>query len=416
MTIEQNDLLELLKTQIENRLNWGQSVDWTTQDFERLSGLIFDKTTVRLSVSTLKRLWGKVKYDSAPAITTLNTLAEFLGYTDWRSFTVEYSREDIAPVSVLSGETAAKKNKSKKYWVPLLIIGTTVIAIGLFTIFSFDHPPKPIDKTKVSFTARAVSNDLPNTVVFSYKTNTDPSDTVAIQQSWDRRRRETVPGGEQKYTSIYYSPGLHKAKLLINNEIAKEIDVWIKTNGWQGVIDQEPIPLYLTGKDINLQGNSMEIPVSLLESKTGKSIFNDKWTRFSNIGNIPRPRKDSFTVNATLQNTSTREQSACRRIRIWLFSTDAFISIPLYTMGCASKISVVLDKVYISGKTNDLSAFGCDFSKPQSIRCEVAGKKVAVFLNKKPIFSNTLQKLPGTFMGLTISFEGAGQAKDVTFY
>ena len=62
--------------QIETLFNRGASDNWTTYDFEKLSEAIFDRTQVRLSVTTLKRIWGKLKYDSAPTLTTLNTLAQ----------------------------------------------------------------------------------------------------------------------------------------------------------------------------------------------------------------------------------------------------------------------------------------------------------------------------------------------------
>jgi hypothetical protein len=68
-------------------LNWGDSARWSNYDFEKLAGLIADKTGVQLSVSTLKRVWGKVSYNNAPSVTTLNTLVQFLGYGDWRGYT-----------------------------------------------------------------------------------------------------------------------------------------------------------------------------------------------------------------------------------------------------------------------------------------------------------------------------------------
>ncbi|OMP81048.1 hypothetical protein BW716_00215 [[Flexibacter] sp. ATCC 35208] len=67
---------------IETRLNWGKSSEWTNYDFEKLSVAIQDKTGVTLSVTTLKRLWGKLKYENIPAVTTLNTLAKFAGFKD----------------------------------------------------------------------------------------------------------------------------------------------------------------------------------------------------------------------------------------------------------------------------------------------------------------------------------------------
>ena len=72
--------------EIEEKLHWGNSSDWAQYDFEKLSTEIEIKTNTLLSVTTLKRLWGKIKYDHAPSLTTLNTLAQYLDYSDWRSY------------------------------------------------------------------------------------------------------------------------------------------------------------------------------------------------------------------------------------------------------------------------------------------------------------------------------------------
>lgn len=83
--------LERCRQFIEEKLDWGDSTRWQNQDFETLSGLIFERTHVRLSVSTLKRLWGKIPYDSTPNLSTLNALAQFVGYGSWRLFCTAYS-------------------------------------------------------------------------------------------------------------------------------------------------------------------------------------------------------------------------------------------------------------------------------------------------------------------------------------
>ena len=70
----------------ESNTGWGDSGDWTNQDFVILSEKIQERTGVALSHVTLKRVWGKVKYDSLPNTHTLDTLVQFLGYENWRDF------------------------------------------------------------------------------------------------------------------------------------------------------------------------------------------------------------------------------------------------------------------------------------------------------------------------------------------
>ena len=83
---KENPYIILWRTEVEKNLQWGISEDWKDYDFDQLSNLIFDKTDVRLSVSTLKRVWGKVRYESSPNTATLNALARYLGYGDWRDY------------------------------------------------------------------------------------------------------------------------------------------------------------------------------------------------------------------------------------------------------------------------------------------------------------------------------------------
>ena len=78
------NLIRQVKKMFEEKTGWGNCEEWTNQDFLQLSELIRDQTGITISHVTLKRIWGKVKYDSLPNTHTLNTLAQFLGYDNWR--------------------------------------------------------------------------------------------------------------------------------------------------------------------------------------------------------------------------------------------------------------------------------------------------------------------------------------------
>src|ERR1700744_5435274 len=79
-------LIGKLGTQIENDMGWGNPDDWTNHDFVALSEKIRERTGIAISHVTLKRIWGKVKYESLPNTHTLDTLVRFLGFENWRDF------------------------------------------------------------------------------------------------------------------------------------------------------------------------------------------------------------------------------------------------------------------------------------------------------------------------------------------
>ena len=58
----------------------------TPRDFDRLSGMIFERTRERLSPTTLKRLFGYLDEGVSPRRFTLDVLSRFLGYKDYAGF------------------------------------------------------------------------------------------------------------------------------------------------------------------------------------------------------------------------------------------------------------------------------------------------------------------------------------------
>ena len=74
-----------MKAHVEKKLGWGPGSDWSNEEYQELSKVILEATGVSLSHTTLKRVWGKVKYANSPSLTTLNALAQYTGFENWRS-------------------------------------------------------------------------------------------------------------------------------------------------------------------------------------------------------------------------------------------------------------------------------------------------------------------------------------------
>ena len=76
------ELAELLRRSVEK---FGHRLS-TTTDYELLSLVIEQETGELISSSTLKRLWGYVRYASTPRIATLDVLSRYVGYHDFKAF------------------------------------------------------------------------------------------------------------------------------------------------------------------------------------------------------------------------------------------------------------------------------------------------------------------------------------------
>ena len=77
--------LNICKQLIEKRLRWTSSDQWKQRDYFNLIRLIEDKSGIRLSLTTIKRIW-KPNYSGTPHPSTLEALTLFLGYQSWLDF------------------------------------------------------------------------------------------------------------------------------------------------------------------------------------------------------------------------------------------------------------------------------------------------------------------------------------------
>ena len=75
--------LLLLRKAIELKVGRKMS---TPKDCKFLSERIFEENHVNVSSTTLKRIWGYLQNDNSPRSTTLNILANYVGYEDWDNY------------------------------------------------------------------------------------------------------------------------------------------------------------------------------------------------------------------------------------------------------------------------------------------------------------------------------------------
>src|SRR3990170_1502218 len=263
--------IQRLKSLIAAQLEWGESDQWSNYDFEKLADRVAEKTGVTLSVSTLKRIFGRINYGSAPSLTTLNTLARFTGFEDWRSFTNALIEEP--PVQTANAhepiiEKAEPSKKERRFTLLKIVLPAAALILLAFITANLYSPKHTHDSSGFSFTSKTILTEgLPNSVVFDYDASAAHNkDSVFIAQSWDTRRKLLVNKNDKHYSSIYYYPGYFRAKLMIGNEIIREHDIQIKTDGWLGLIEAEwgKEPLYFKKTEITRQ-NEIAIDDELLK-------------------------------------------------------------------------------------------------------------------------------------------------------
>ncbi|CAL2087324.1 hypothetical protein [Tenacibaculum sp. 190524A02b] len=384
---------------IEEKLQWGKAKNWHNNVFIELSEKIQEETKVLLSPTTLKRVWGRVNYESAPSISTLNTLAQFAGFLNWRDFK---SKRKKPKVTIYKQTVLAN--------IRVIMLSAFIIAALFFSIFSMStkNQIKRADYTKVLFKSRPIANGLPNSVVFDFDLKTIEADDLLIQQYWDPTKTIKIHKKQKQATGQYYYPGYFRAKLLVNKKIIKEHDLFIKSNGWIGTIDYKPIPKYVEEKKVLKNKSLLFAEETINEIKQSSEPVNSTYHYVDDLGNISG---DNFELHTSIKHLFIDKWGVCQKTTITIIGTKSAILIPLTISGCVSEIGVMFSEKYFDGKKHDLSPFGTDLSSFKNIKISVKNKQVRVFLNKQEIYNETYTKTLGMVVGVRFKFKGVGEVK-----
>ena len=406
-----SDLSELIRCKkiIEQKLDWGSSEHWQSIDFENLNQLILDQTGVSLSVSTLRRIWGRVEYNHLPSLTTLNTLARFAGYEDWRSFIRQQANLNADPVPV----PAHKKTPFSGYAKKLIGILVAGVSIGLISMLAFEKGESQTKKESYVFSSRPVTGNIPNSVIFTYDATASPTDSVFIQQSWDNTKRTLVDKNLKQHTSIYYKPGVFIVKLIIGKKIVRTHTLMIPTKGWLGLIEGKPVPVYLKNEDF-IRNNQLQVPVSVIEGNNIPMQPQTPMIQYYNVGNFTPVSLKDFSFSSEVKNDFSEGSAACQLSSITLLTNENPIIIPLSVKGCVSEINMLSIDRYVSGKKTDLSAFGVDFADWNRISCKTEAGKIKYFVNNQFALGYVLPKREIKVVGLIYTFMGTGSVRDIS--
>ena len=406
-TTEKNPpYLALLKQQIEEKVAWGDSTQWTHRDFDQLGERIWEDTQTKLSATTLKRVWGKVAYQSQPTTNTLNALAQFVGYEHWRDYV---GQQESTPSAVAISAPSSESSTSSSWWTStrfVLALSIPLLLVGILFFGPWVDRSGAIDSTAVSFSSDPVTQSLPNTVVFHYDVSSVPSDRIAIQQSWDERLRAPVAKEEDTYTTTYYYPGYFRAKLLVDNQVVKEHDLYVKSDGWMTIAEAEPIPHYLPND--SLPTGQLQVPTGRLRQQELLTRAEVPWINYYYVEDFGPLDANHFTLETRIKNDFAQGEAVCQTSQVNVICSRGHFSIPLAIPGCVGELTMALGKERITGKTHDLSFLGADLSEWQTLRCEVRDRQVTLLLNGQPVYKGTYPDDVGKVVGLRYRFHGPG--------
>jgi len=130
--------INLLLNRIEKK--YGRDLR-TPSDFESLSAVMEYSTGDHISASTLKRLWGYIHIATSPRVATLNILAKYAGYQNFRDFCTNLENTEGFDSDFFSGQCVVASDlqvgeKVTMAWDPDRVIELEYLGNGEFKVIA----------------------------------------------------------------------------------------------------------------------------------------------------------------------------------------------------------------------------------------------------------------------------------------
>ncbi len=410
MEASDNRFLTLCKQRIEAGIfPEKQGAPLKQRDLEYLAELIENKSGIRISLSTMKRLW-KDDYHQSPHPSTLNALVSLIDYEDWHSFKSEVLCQEQKSIT-----SSNIKNLKWLYW-PVAIVAGTALMILIFSAGSVSsEAPGTAAGTSVKipehikFSAnKTVTSGLPNSVIFHYDLTECVADSFFLQKSWNPANKIRIDPKRHYFSEIYYTPGFHWARIIANERIIQWAPVHILSDGWFAVTKYnrfDKIPTYLDQNDL-LQNGSLSISEeNFRRSKVDiDRVFQMRIYNVREFGGIDA---HNFIFETRARCDSTRNL-ACPFIDFMFLTENGVFYIDLMTKGCISKAELKFGETNIYGRNSDLSAMGTNVYQWQTLEWTTEQKQVAIKLNGNQVLESSFKNDFGKIVGFIYSFTGPG--------
>jgi hypothetical protein len=402
------DYILLYRSLVERKFLLGTSDGKLKQrELEYLGQMIDEKSRVKLSISTLKRLW-RSDLKQLPHPSTLDALVSVLEFKDWQEFktlNAHPAKKDEHPA----------RNKRLTSLLPWVVVSVAILLISAFIMLQgFNKKDGAIIvKGQVDFTAdKAVTSGVPNSVMFHYDLTGVRADSFFIQQSWNPRDKVRIDPAKNYYSTIYYTPGFHFARIMANDSILKFVKVHIKSDGWLPLVKydlREKRHFYLDARASQSDG-LLQVNKTILE-KANVDTGDDFFLRYYNVRDFEGITSNNFDLETRIRCDRLKVASAsipCPQMELMLITEENVFFIPITAKGCISELELLIGDVYKVGKDHDLSALGTDPYEWQTLRIRNEDKHTTIFLNGAAAHEVEYTKDFGDIKGMIFTFTGPG--------
>ena len=404
--MEEKHYINLCFKEISKNLNWKDYTTWTSSDYKILSKLISEKTKIAISPQTLKRLSGKLSYNTRynPQTASKNALAMFIGYKDWNEFLLANkpgSQEIIT-------STQIKKAKKKR---PIFFIFSIIILVGIASTIVYQV--KLASNKEFSFSVEDPIGTIPHNVMVLYDVSKLKTDKITVDFEFNHpilgSQEVTIDKTKNLLNFTYQVPGIYNIHLKSKGKILDSKKVIVLTEDWISYFIPETDMDHLWIDNIiknTDDKNKLDITRESLEKQGFKTnqIF-DIMHRIMKDLNIDG---DNFRFMIKYKNSISTGGITCYDTEVRLHCTNFINLICLTEKDCQQFSKIKFGEIDLKGNVNDLSEVTVNPNIVNELVIENRNKIVQVFLNGNPIYDLEYMESNGNIMGIDCVFKGCG--------
>lgn len=395
---------------MEQLLNKGPSKEWQTKDFEEISQFIFKKSSFTISVSTLKRLWGRMKYQYIPSEDTLDILAITLNYSSWNSY-VSYNQDQINEFlhttkekDLITYRNYYRKKKVRSTLMPNTYIrwsflSLIILAPILYLIFIHTSQQQP---AKIIRSIEDSAGIVPFTTKIYYDNN-----------HYNKRTYIKISGHPyelKKSKDFHHTRVLHPGFKIYNvyagEEKVEQFSLLGLTRGWYTLLKDQ-----MGNKSLytSLPGREgiLHLPDSVIKHLIGFKQFKKLVYINAQQYNLQGDMLD-FKTRFKYQDLPKFE-SKCQNVVITILDENKhFISIQFTQWPCVSNTQIMFGGKAYNGKTSDIPFMNINTAKWNTTRIVSKNEQFQLFVNDSLCFTEQYTQPLGNIILVKTIFYGSG--------
>ncbi|MBX2840688.1 MAG: hypothetical protein KTR26_02880, partial [Flammeovirgaceae bacterium] len=198
--------------------------------------------------------------------------------------------------------------------------------------------------------------------------------------------------------------------LIIQNQIVKEHNLFIKTSGWLPLVEHEKIPVYFSPNDVIKGDGIMALSEEQILDKNIQLQPQVPWVSFFNIRQFGDLYSDNFTFETQIKNNFREGSGICQFSEIHLLYEEGAVIIPLSIKGCVSELTFYDS----NGKKENPVAFGVDFSDWVDVKLHFKGHQGNIYINHELAYTTNYNFPPKKIVGVRYRFQGTGSVNSIT--